>query len=49
MKIKKLVGLRTATPSEIAQYMRDFRSQGFIVKHITEGLPFNGVLKVYEK
>ncbi len=39
------IGLKDATPSDIAALKSKYEKQGYKVTHVTEGLPHNGVLK----
>lgn len=38
------MGLRTATPEEIQEHIRDLKLKGYRVEHRTKGLKYNGVL-----
>ncbi|MCW8931837.1 MAG: hypothetical protein OQL19_16590 [Gammaproteobacteria bacterium] len=39
------IGLKDFTPNEIQTAINTLKKEGYKVKHITEGLPNNGVLR----
>lgn len=39
------IGLKDATASDIAALKSKYKKDGYTVTHVTEGLPYNGVLR----
>lgn len=46
MRKPKVIGLKTASQTEIEDLIKYWRGKGYKVEHRTEGLSYNGVLVI---
>ena len=44
-----IIGLRDVTDNELQEYKKQLNEHNIEFKHVTENLPYNGIIKVYRK